>query len=74
MAVLANKVETVLRLKVQVGDDGNGNPVYAFRSYNNLKPTAVDDDIYAVAVALAGLTSYPLNAVFRNDTELLYNI
>ncbi|GAV22840.1 DUF1659 domain-containing protein [Carboxydothermus pertinax] len=73
MAVLANKVGTVLRLKLVVGDDGSGNPVYAFRSYSNIKPTASNDDLYAVAVALAGLSSYPLNGVFRNDTELLYN-
>ncbi|NYE57438.1 DUF1659 domain-containing protein [Carboxydothermus ferrireducens] len=74
MAVIANKVDTVLRLKLITGDDGSGNPVYAFRSYNNIKPAAINEDLYAVAVALAGLTGLPLNGVFRNDTELLYNV
>lgn len=49
-----------------------GNNRFIFRTINNVKPTASDEDCYAVAVAIAGLQSLPLAGVFReNDEELI---
>lgn len=67
-------VGTVLRLELQTGVDASGNPVYRNRSLNNVKPGAVDQDLYDVAVALAGLQEYSLNSVTRIDRAQIVQV
>ncbi len=68
-----NKVASAsgLRLEMQHGVDGNGNPVYRTRTLNNVKPAAAAQDLYDVSVALAGLQEHPLNAVHQVDVGRL---
>lgn len=66
MALYATPVDSALRLVVQTGTDAAGNPTYDRLSFNRVKATAADQDVYDVAVALAGLQAYPLAGVERS--------
>ncbi|WP_373483153.1 DUF1659 domain-containing protein [Acetobacterium sp.] len=48
-----------------------GKEVIKSKTYANLKETAVDDDIYAVAEALAGLQAPTMEEVLKIETTLL---
>lgn len=74
MAVSKVPANSVLRLELRVGVNAGGNPVYRNRSLNNVKPTASDQDLFDVAVALAGLQEYPLNGVSRVDGARLVQV
>lgn len=63
MAVIASPMQAALRLVVETGVDEKGNPVLRSRSYNRVKPESAEQDVYAVAVALAGLQEKPLRGV-----------
>ncbi|HHX50200.1 MAG TPA: DUF1659 domain-containing protein [Clostridia bacterium] len=65
MPVIATPLYSSLRLVVQVGVDGEGNPVNRFRTYQRVKPEATDQEVFEVAQNLAGLQDYPLNGVQR---------
>lgn len=49
----------------------DGKEMIKSKTYANLKATAVDDDIYAVAEALAGLQVPTLEEVFKVETTQL---
>jgi len=49
----------------------DGKEMIKSKTYSNLKATAVDDDIYAVAEALAGLQVPTLEEVFKVETTQL---
>lgn len=68
-----NKVpgNSVLKLALHVGDSATGAPVLRNRSLNGIKPAAVDQDLFDVAGALAGLQQYPLNGITRVDNGSL---
>lgn len=71
MAVVATPVQSSLRLVVQTGTDADGNPVFRSRTYSRVKPSASDEDVYAVAGAIAELQSSPLYAIQRVSTDEL---
>ncbi|MBC3805035.1 DUF1659 domain-containing protein [Acetobacterium fimetarium] len=49
----------------------DGKEVIKSKTYSNLKETAVDDDIYAVAQALAGLQTPTMEEVIKIESTLL---
>jgi hypothetical protein len=61
----------VLRLQFQTGVDAGGDPVYRNKNLNNVKPQALEQDLYNVAQALAQLQQHPLVAVLRIDSARL---
>ncbi|HHU87495.1 MAG: DUF1659 domain-containing protein [Pelotomaculaceae bacterium] len=71
MAVSKVSIGSVLRLELQAGVDGNGNPVFRNKSLSNVKPTASDQDIFDVAASLAALQELPLNNIIRIDNAHL---
>ncbi|KFI35439.1 hypothetical protein HY00_05005 [Peptococcaceae bacterium SCADC1_2_3] len=56
-----------MKLELQTGVDAQGNPVIRTKSFSRLKATAVDQNVFDVAQALAGLQEYGLNKVMRVD-------
>lgn len=74
MAVNKVPANSVLRLELQTGVDGNGNPVYRNRSLNNAKPAAVDQDLFDVATSLVGLQEYTLSGISRVDNAQLVEV
>lgn len=74
MAVVTNPIDTRLRLVFYVGDDLEGNPIYKVKTLGNVKPTATNEDLYAVAHALASLQSHILIQAERSERVALEEI
>lgn len=58
-----------LRLIFHIGDDEEGNPLFRTKNFQNVKPQATADNLYAVANALASLQQYDLYEIIRNDSS-----
>jgi len=71
MAVNNVPVGSVLRLQLQTGIDGNGNPIVRNKSLSNVKTDALDQDIFDVAQALVLLQEHILENVMRIDSARL---
>lgn len=71
MAVIANPLGSRLQLRLIVGQDGQGNPIYRTRSYSNVKPDASDEDVLAVGNALAGLQQHEVEELRRTNDFVL---
>jgi len=69
MAVNNVPVGSVLRLQLQTGVDGNGDPIIRNKSLSNVKADALDQNVFDVAQALALLQEHILEKVpsyFKN--------
>lgn len=60
-------------IQVQVGTDAEGKGIFRTRTYNNLKASAPDADVYAVAAGIASLQAFPVATIKRVDSEDLIN-
>lgn len=58
-----------LRISYSLGLDQNGREQLRTKTYSNIKPTALDEDVYEVASALAGLQNNPMVSVGRVDEK-----
>jgi hypothetical protein len=71
MAIEANTVKTRLQLRLKIGQDAQGNPVFKTRSYSNVKTTAGDEDVYEVGLALVSLQKHELEDLYRINELIL---
>lgn len=71
MAVTKVPGNSALRLVLQVGISGTGNPVLRNKSLNNVKAASLDQDIFDVANALASLQDHTLNGIIRVDNATM---
>ncbi|MDP4549542.1 DUF1659 domain-containing protein [Alkalihalobacillus macyae] len=62
-------LNTQLRMVLETGVDGNGKSLFRSKNFNNMKPSATPDALFAVALALAPLQQHSLFAVERNDSS-----
>jgi hypothetical protein len=74
MAVNKVTASSALRMELQYGVDGEGNPVLRDRSIGNVKSAASAQDVYDVAVALTGLQEHALNGVYQVDVGRLEEV
>lgn len=74
MAVNNVPVGSALRLQLQTGIDGNGDPVIRNKSLTNVKPDALDQDVFDVAQALVLLQEHILENVLRIDSARLEEV
>ncbi len=58
-----------LRLVFHVGSDEEGDPIFRNKNFNNVKPTATADNLYAIATAFATLQEHELYEIVRNDSS-----
>ena len=70
MPVTTEKISNKLQLRSNYGTI-DGKEVIKAKTYSHLKPTAVDDDIYAVAEALASLQVPTIEEVLNVETSVL---
>ncbi|MCM3391814.1 MULTISPECIES: DUF1659 domain-containing protein [Cytobacillus] len=61
-------IDSKLRLVFETGLNGQGKPVYKSKTYNSVKQSATADQLFTVGQAIAGLSSYPLTELSRNDS------
>ncbi|MBU8730708.1 DUF1659 domain-containing protein [Cytobacillus oceanisediminis] len=59
-------IDSKLRLVFETGLNGQGKPVS--KTYNSVKQSATADQLFTVGQAIAGLSSYPLTELSRNDS------
>ena len=70
MPVTTEKISNKLQLRSNYGTI-DGKEVIKAKTYSHLKPTAVDDDIFAVAEALASLQVPTIEEVLKVETSVL---
>lgn len=69
MAV-AEIVSSQLRLVLVDGtDEETGEPIYTYKSFNNVKPEAEADQLHAIGEAFAGLQERDLSGIERKDSS-----
>ena len=68
MPVISSIVSSGLKLMVQTGMDDEGLPIVRSRSFNRVKPGAIDEAIYNVGDQLGALQQHPVTAI-RKVTE-----
>ena len=62
--------QSTMQLVFQDGSDPvSGNPVYKTKSFNNVKPDATADQLYAIAIAFEDLQQRPLFEINRRDNS-----
>jgi len=72
MAVINNPGTSTLRLVLETGVDEGGKPILRNKSFDGLKASVSDQDLYDLGQALAALQKHPLNKTFRvNQGELI---
>lgn len=60
-----------LRLRFVDSVDGEGKEKLASRTYSNVKVATTDEDVYGVAVDMAGLQTKSLKTIIRTDEKEL---
>jgi hypothetical protein len=73
MAVTTAPVNSELVLVLDNGIGASGQQLIRNRSYGDVKPDAVNDDVYQVAQVILNLQSRTALAVQRKDTVELIN-
>lgn len=71
MAVIALKEPSSLKVKFNHGANTNGKVIIKTKSFANVKPTALNDDLYEVASAVASLQEHDLYEVSKVDNTTL---
>ena len=67
MPVTATHLITRLQLRLKVGLDGSGNPIFRTRSYSNVKPSANNQALFDTGDELASLQDHDLEVIRRVD-------
>lgn len=60
-------------ITVENGLNASGKPIQRQRSYKNVKASASDADVYAVAQGIAGLQTHAVVTISRQDDCYLVN-
>ncbi|UOF92174.1 DUF1659 domain-containing protein [Fodinisporobacter ferrooxydans] len=70
--MIASNIDTThLVIRIIAGTTVDGKAIYKNRTYNNIKVSATDDDVYAVGQAMASLQADQVAAVERINTNKL---
>ncbi|MGI8314084.1 DUF1659 domain-containing protein [Halobacillus mangrovi] len=74
MAISSEKVGTQLQMVFENGVDGEGNPTFRTKSFNNVKPASTPEQLYTVSTALSQLQQRILYTVERNDSFVIADL
>lgn len=69
----STNIKSTLVIKYHAGQDEKGKEIYKNQRLSKVKPTATDDEVFAVAGALANLLDDPVVEVFRQNDNLIAN-
>ena len=73
MAAQFNHEKRTLSIKLENGENNEGEMTYTTKSFGKLKSSASADCIYAVAEGIRTLLAKTATAYYVNKTELLSN-
>lgn len=71
MAVTKSIQTTSLSIEVQKSVDKAGDPIYAKKTFSNVKTDAAPEDIYDVAEAIKGVLDSKTRDCFINESSSL---
>ena len=71
MAVTKQIKTTSLSIEVQNGVDKAGDPIYAKKSFSNVRTDVTPENAYAVAEAIKGALSASTKSYFLNEASTL---
>lgn len=71
MAVIKTPENSSIKMTFSHGMDGQGNEIIKSKTLANVKTSATDDNIHAVAKGVSGLQNHTLMKVVRQDNALL---
>ena len=74
MAVKSTLINSALTLKYKEGIDSNGADIIKSKKFSNVKVTATDEKVYAVAAAFSPLMKYSVMQSLRTNDNALTNI
>ena len=64
--------DSALQLRLVTGTNPNtGAPIVQGKTFNKIKSSAIDQNVYDVATALVGLQKYPLDEIRLERESLL---
>ena len=73
MAAQLQHEKRTLSIKLENGENNEGEMTYTTKSFGNLRAGASADSIYAVAEGIRALLAKTATAYYVNKTEKLYN-
>ena len=73
MAITSNPVNSELVLVLDNGIGASGQQLIRNRAYGDVKPEALDDNVYQVAQVILDLQDRTVLAIHRQDTVELIN-
>ncbi|WP_163970327.1 DUF1659 domain-containing protein [Oceanobacillus halotolerans] len=69
----ANLFDSALRIVLYDGEDiMTGDPIYKYKTFNNVKTEATPDQLLAIANAFVGLQERSLTKIERKDSSDIY--
>jgi hypothetical protein len=71
--ISSTNIKSTLAIKYLGGQDENGKDVFRTQRLANVKPSAVDEDVFAVATVLGTLLESPSVEVLRENDNLIVN-
>lgn len=71
MAVQTTKNSSAITLKIKQGVDAKGNDIVKSIKFSKVKVNAADEDVFAIASAVAGLLQYPVVQILRSDDSVI---
>lgn len=67
----STSVKSTLAIKYLAGQDENGKDVFKTQRLQKVKPTATDEDVFAVAAALGSLLENSNVEIIRENDNLI---
>ena len=71
MPVASTKIQSTLVMECKTSIDAKGNDVLKSYSFNNIKMTSTDDELFNVSNTLASLLRYPVVKVLKTEQNLI---
>lgn len=69
----STNIKSTLVIKYLGGQDDSGKDIFRTQRLVNVKPSAADEDVFAVATALGTLLENPNVEVLRENDNLIVN-
>ena len=74
MPVMSLPIPSRLQLRLEVGSDDDGKPIYRLRTFGNVNPEVSDEDLLSLADGIGALQEHPVDTVRRIDQSDLVDM
>ncbi|MCY6371231.1 DUF1659 domain-containing protein [Clostridium ganghwense] len=64
-------IKSDVAIKYHFGQDDKGKELYKKQRLTKLKPTATDDEVFAVATAVSKFLEDPITEIYKENENLL---